>query len=413
MQSEQTRIQSFKHILSLIRHVRQRYVSDGCGNSAAALTYMSLFAVVPLITVMYAMLSAVPATEEVGLQVQEFIFDNFVPSTGQEIQVYLEQFAQQARRLTGVGIAFLAATALLMLKNIEKTFNAIWKTRENRHGLSSFLLYWAILSLGPLFIGLAFGISTYLATLKVLFDQVDIIGIGPQLLRLTPYFLTTAAFTLIFVAIPNCKVPLKHAFIGGLITAFAFEMAKQIFAGVVSNTSYQHIYGTFATIPLFLLWIYMSWLLILAGAELVHALSGFHDYNEDDYSDITLSLCVLERLWSLHQRGLMLAELDILNKPWLFGRHSISANRWTLLRNQLIKGGLLQISQSGEFILGRDLNTFTLWDLTVLLGKNSFAQHSTQESLPNWYKRCQQTIAEVEVQNQRTLASPLAALFTD
>ena len=194
MQSEPTPIQSFNYVLNLIKHVKQRYVDDGYSNSAAALTYMSLFAVVPLITVMYAMSSAVPATEEVGLQVQTFIFDNFVPSTGQEIQVYLEQFAQQARRLTGVGIAFLAITALLMLKNIEKIFNAIWKTRENRHGLSSFLLYWAILSLGPLFIGLAFGISTYLATLKLLFNQIDIISIGPQLLRLAPYLLTTAVF---------------------------------------------------------------------------------------------------------------------------------------------------------------------------------------------------------------------------
>jgi len=362
---------------------------------------------------MYAMLSTVPATQEVGLQVQEFIFSNFVPTTGQEIQVYLEQFSQQARQLTGVGVAFLAATALLMLKNIEKTFNAIWKTRENRHGLSSFLLYWAILSLGPLFIGLAFGISTYLATLKLIFDQVDIIGIGPQLLRLTPYFLTTAAFTLLFVAVPNCKVPLKHAIIGGLITAFAFELAKQIFAGVVSNTSYQHIYGTFATIPLFLLWIYLSWLLILAGAELVHALSGFHNYHEDEYSDITLALCVLERLWSLHQKGLMLAEPEILQKPWLFDRHSISADRWTVLRDQLLEGDLLRIGQSGEYILGRDLNHFSLWDLTVLLDQNAFSQHSQNDSLPGWYKRCQQTIADVEVQNQQALSTPLATLFVD
>ena len=119
MQSEQRLLESFKYVLNLIKYVRLRYVSDGCSHSAAALTYMSLFAVVPLITVMYAMLSTVPATQEVGLQVQEFIFSNFVPTTGQEIQVYLEQFSQQARQLTGVGVAFLAATALLMLKNIK------------------------------------------------------------------------------------------------------------------------------------------------------------------------------------------------------------------------------------------------------------------------------------------------------
>lgn len=398
--------------LKFLRYLQQRYVADGCRHSAAALTYMSLFALVPLMTVMYAILSAVPAFQEVGQQVQGLIFENFIPTTGQEVENYLKQFSEKARSLTGVGIAFLGATAIFMLKNIEQTFNAIWKTRDNRSGLSSFLLYWAILSLGPIFIGLAFGISTYLVSIQVMFNQVDVIGIGPTLLRLTPYLLTSLAFTLIFAAVPNCKVPIKHALIGGFITALVFEVAKQLFAAIVSNTSYQTIYGTFAAVPLFLLWLYLSWLIVLAGAELVHALSGYSDSDDNDYSDLTLTLVILELLWSKHQKGLSLNEQLLLQKRWLFEQHSISADRWTPIRNKLLKAGLIKIGESGHFILGRDLNHYSLWDLCSLLGLSLETRHPKHDKLPAWFEKCFEHVRVSREQNEANLDIPLATLFT-
>lgn len=405
-------IARFKNYFSLIRTVQQRYVADGCSHSAAALTYMSLFALVPLLTVMYAILSAVPAFQEVGNQIQSLIFDNFVPATGKDVESYLSQFSDKARKLTGVGIAFLGVTAILMLKNIEKAFNAIWKTRENRHGLSSFLLYWAILSLGPIFIGLALAISTYLVSLKVVFDQVDVLGIGPGLLQLLPYLLTSAAFTLIFVAVPNCRVPIKHALIGGLITALVFELAKQLFTGIVANTSYQSIYGTFAAIPLFLLWIYLSWLIVLAGAELVHAISGFNSLDDENYSDIVLTLGILELLWRRHQQGKTLREHYLLQQPWLFQRLSISAERWTPIRDKLFKGGLLRSADADHFILGRDLNRFTLWDLVQLLGHSSDTRTQPDEQLPLWFQHSIEQIEQAKHKSQQALAIPLAQLFS-
>jgi len=199
-----------------------------------------------------------------------------MPASGQEIEGYLLSFSAQARKLTGIGVAFLVVTALTMLTNIEKVFNAIWRTRGHRSGLSSFLRYWAILSLGPLCIGLALGISTYLVSLHWL-AQVDLFGARKLLLNAAPLLLTIVAFTLLFAAMPNCRVPIRHALIGGAVCGFCLEIAKQLFALVMANASYQLIYGTFAAIPLFLLWIYISWIIVLAGAEMVHALSGFND----------------------------------------------------------------------------------------------------------------------------------------
>jgi len=400
----------FKNLLQFISYIQKRYIADGCSNSAAALTYMSLFALVPLLTVMYAILSAVPAFQQVGLQIQTLVFDNFIPSSGQEVQDYLKQFSDQAGKLTGVGIAFLGVTAIFMLKNIEKTFNSIWKTRANRSGLSSFLLYWAILSLGPICIGLALGISTYLVSLKVIFNHVGLMGIGTQLLRLTPYLLTSAAFTLVFAAIPNCRVPIRNALIGGLVTALVFECAKQLFTSIVANTSYQTIYGTFATLPLFLLWIYLSWLIVLAGAELVHALGGYNALKNEDFSDIVFALGVLELLWQKHQRGEDLQENYLLQKPWLFDRHSIAADRWVPIRNKLLDESLLRMSDNVHFVLGRDLTRYTLWDLYLLLGQSPESRYQGNEP-PPWLARSLEYLNDADEHNQRVLSISLEDLF--
>ena len=403
--------ESLKNVYRLLNQVRLRYLADGCSHSAAALTYMSLFALVPLLTVMYAILSAIPAFQEVGLQVQQTVFENFVPTTGQEVQNYLNDFAQQARTLTGIGVVFLGVTAILMMRNIEKTFNAIWKTRENRKGLSSFLLYWAILSLGPICVGLALGINTYLVSLKVMFDQVDIIGIGPQLLRLTPYFLTSVAFTLMYIAVPNCRVPFKHALIGGLVTALVFEIAKQLFAGIVANTSYQTVYGTFAAVPLFLLWVYLSWLIVLAGAELVYALTGFTAMNREQYSDTVLALSVLQLLWKQYQKGHALPEQYLLQKPWLFDQHSLSPERWAALRKKLMSAGLVRVVSHNHYMLGRELGNYRLQDLLQLLGCTAEAETPAEVRLPDWFNRCKAQLDHARQQAADDLNISLTELF--
>ncbi len=130
-----------------------RFDADHCLQIAGSLTYLSLFALVPLMTVVYTMASAIPAFQGLEVQLQDFIFENLVPETSIELQTYLSDFSDQAKNLTGFGIAFLVITAILMLRNIEKAFNMIWRARENRSPVSSFLLYWAVLSLAPVALG--------------------------------------------------------------------------------------------------------------------------------------------------------------------------------------------------------------------------------------------------------------------
>ena len=253
----------------------RRFLGDGCPQSAAALTYMSLFAVVPMLTLMYSMFSLVPAFQELGGQVEEFIFSKFLPSSGQEITQYLSEFSNQARKLSVAGVAIILITALLMLSNIEKTFNHIWATTGGRKGLAGFLVYWAILSLGPLLLAVGMIMSTYLMSLRLVVAEVDSLGVVALLFSYLPWLLTWLAFTLLYVAVPNCKVRVVYALFGGLITTLLFETAKALFGQLVAHSIYTNVYGAFAVIPLFLMWIYLLWVLILFGAELVRSLETF------------------------------------------------------------------------------------------------------------------------------------------
>jgi membrane protein len=390
----------------------RRFREDDCPRSAAALTFLSLFAVVPLMTVIYAMLSAIPVFAQIGTQVEDFIFQHFVPASGQEIQSYLQQFSAQARNLTGIGIVFLVVTALTLMTEIEKTLNAIWRVRRARSGLASFLLYWAVLSLGPLLIGVAFIISTYLLSLRALADGVDLIGMHTALLSAIPFLLTAAALTLAFAAVPNCRVRLRDALIAGLLAALVFELCKLLFARVVANASYQFIYGAFATIPLFLLWIYLCWVIVLAGAELSHALSSYDGRRTRQLPDLLLALALLELFWQRHQRGETVRERELLRRRWLLGRHRLAGERWTSLGARLLDAGLLRRDEQGNYLLGRDLHHYTLWQLCELLRHCPAPMGEVPQPLPAWFERCRQLLNSVADHDRMQLAQPLAELFT-
>jgi membrane protein len=273
---------------SFSRFVWQHLQASQWQLNAAALTYTSLFALVPIMTVSYVVLSFMPQLEIVQHQVEQFIFSHFLPDTGNQVKVYLNQFSQQTRKLTVPGIFMLIITALMMLKTIENTFNNIWGVKQGRRGVDSFLLYWAVLSLGPVLLGAGLMFSTYLFSLNFFTDVKEMEVVQPFVLQLgqfVPLLLTTASLCLIYSAVPNCSVPLKHAFIGAFIAAIIFELSKTLFALSIKHSSYTLIYGAFAAVPLFLMWIYLCWAIVLFGAVLVRCLGiyGQHVINQEAY----------------------------------------------------------------------------------------------------------------------------------
>lgn len=257
-------------------HFLRRVREEQCTRVAASLAYTSLLALVPLLTVVFGMLTAFPAFEAWRGTVEQFVFQNFVPALGQQVQGYLVEFASKANTLQAAGVAVLLYTVLALMWTIESAFNRIWRARQQRPMVLRFLVYWAVLTLGPFLIGAGLVATSYVVSLPLLRGSLPLGMVGTQLLNLLPFLATLVAFILFYKLIPHRRVRFVHAAIGGATAALLFEIAKQLFAIYVTRfASQEKIYGAFATLPVFLLWIYLSWLVVVLGAVLTQAIETF------------------------------------------------------------------------------------------------------------------------------------------
>lgn len=243
------------------KRVYLHFQQTGASHRSAALAFTTLLSLVPLMTVSLAIFSAFPAFKTFSSRIQDFVFNNFVVSTGDVVQNYLQTFIAKAGQLSVFGLIFLVVTAIVMMFTMEETFNAIWRVHKRRHWLQALMLYWTILTLSPLLLGVSFVASSYLTSFA------EFLGLYKILLIVTPFLLSIAAFMLLYIAVPHYRVPIKSGFIGALFAAVLFELSKHLFAlYIIHFAGYQLLYGTLATIPIFLLWIYLCWFITLLGA---------------------------------------------------------------------------------------------------------------------------------------------------
>lgn len=391
------------------RHLFTQFLDNGGIINASALTYTTLFAVVPLMTVSYTILAVIPSFQGIGEEVQGWIFSNFVPTTGEVVQRYLKDFTSQARSLTAVGIGFLVVTSIMMMRNIEVAFNRIWRVREQRKGMSSFLLYWAVLSLGPVLIGLGLLVTSYIASLPLISDATELVG-KARLLALLPMLMSCAAFTLLYAAVPNCKVPLKHAFIGGLVVAVLFETAKRGFAAFVAQfPSYELIYGAFAAVPLFLVWIFISWVIILMGCELTRAL-GFYRIKEvqREGSHLHRIVTVLHRLWQAQGEGISLSDQEILAQV-----PGLDQSLWDEYALLLKDARILEQTGEGNYLLSRDMGALSLHELVQALPWPLPDNHACGGAVGTWRAGLDERLSEVNSQQAVELGLSLEQLFLE
>ena len=192
---------------------------------------------------------------------------------GKIITVYMQQFSSKAAKLTLLGIVGLTITALLLMNTIDRTFNTIWRVRKTRSLVYRALTYWTVLTIGPIIIGASLSVTYYLVSLSLGY-VAHIPLIGQFWLKLVPLALMSMAFSLLYLVVPNRYVPLWHAVAGGVIAGIAFEVMKRGFAWYITHfPTYTLVYGAFATFPIFLLWVYFSWLVVLLGAVIAASLS--------------------------------------------------------------------------------------------------------------------------------------------
>jgi len=234
---------------------------------AASLTFTAVLAMVPMLAVVLSLFTAFPLFQEFRIALEQFLTQSLMPPTVSEnIMEYLNQFALQASRLTAIGGAFLIVTSIFMIMTIDQTLNDIWHVTRQRPLPQRALVYWAVLTLGPVVTGASLWATSYVAreSMGLVGDVPGILGV---LVSFLPLLVTGAGFTALFVVVPNRRVFWRDALIGGFGAAIVLEIMKAGFAYYLTQfPTYTVIYGAFATLPIFLLWVYLSWLAILVGA---------------------------------------------------------------------------------------------------------------------------------------------------
>lgn len=264
--------------LSFTRFTWQRFVDDKCFETAGALSYTTLVSLVPLTVAVFAILSAFPVFAEWRGSLANYAFQNFVPATGAKIQEYMLAFADKASQLTGISILVMLFSAVSMMISIEDRLNRIWRVRKARGWTSRLLLYWAALTLGPILVVGGLVVSSYLTALPMLQQAANQIVTGFGLLNALPFVITFVTLVLMYTMVPNRRVSWRHAAIGALLGAILFEFARWGFTQFIRRSpNYEEIYGALAAIPIFLLWIYLSWIIVILGASIAASISAF-DY---------------------------------------------------------------------------------------------------------------------------------------
>ncbi|MBJ8552830.1 YihY family inner membrane protein [Acinetobacter bereziniae] len=398
----------FQFILFVIR----RFEADRCRDQAGSLTYTTLFAVVPMLTVFLVIISSIKALEPARQQLQQMIYSNFLPKTSIAFDKAFNVFTENSSNLTVIGVLFLFITTVLMLTSIESVFNRIWRVKETRNGIIGFMRYWTIISLGPILLGSAFVISSTLASMNVLSNnfagyEVD----GTALFAVISFALTTLGFFILYWTIPNRSVPIKAAAIAGVFGAVAFELLKNLFGFVMTNfTSYTLVYGAFAAVPIFLLWIFLSWNIVLLGVEISYALTAFHTGKIQTRHPVLMMLDILELFYKKQKTGQVVTDTEALD---ILGRGEIG--RWPLYVQLLEKQNLVKRTDNNEYVLVRNLDEIDFWSfytsLPYTLPRRKDVEHVHDDDV--WMKHIGPTLIESDEYLAAKLSIPLSTILDD
>ncbi len=349
--------------LAFLEFTWHRFLEDRCLQTAGALAFTTLFALVPLTAAVLGVLAAFPVFEEWRIKLTSWAFNNFVPAAGDVIQVYLTEFAANASKATAIGVLVLVFSAISLMMSIEDAFNRIWRVKTNRGPASRFVIYWTALSLGPMLLVAMLAISSYLVALPFIDAAATQWSIKGRVLSALPFLIVWIALSTGYTVIPNRTVRFRDATLGGFIAAVLFESAKHGFAWYASEmANYQQVYGALSIVPIFFLWLYLSWIIVLFGASITASFSAFDYRRADDRisadQEFTGLLRVLGELVAAHRDGRGLHSDELLqSEPYL------TDDLLQRYLGDLCEVAVIRRTETGEWILSRDLAGISLLDL--------------------------------------------------
>ena len=260
------------------RTLALRYIHDRITVEASHLAYVTILSLVPLVTVLFSMLSTLPVFESTKAQIKELIFSNFVPVSGDILEKNLEIFTQNASNTTIIGAIVLLVVSMMLIQSIDSSINHIWNCKAKRPIVTTVSVYWMVITLGPILIGS----SLALTSVAVSYKLDDGFGIIPFLqrnaIKVLPVLFSFIALFLMYSVVPNRRVRIPYAAVGALFAAIFLELGKRLFSlYIIYFPSYQNIYGAIAVVPILLVWIYVSWLIVFFGVEIQATLQDMYD----------------------------------------------------------------------------------------------------------------------------------------
>lgn len=355
---------------------------------AASLTFTTLLSLVPLITIALTMFSAFPVFDDFSTQIKNYLLGNLMPETaGKVIAHYTEQFAESAGRLGVFGVVFLLVTAMVMMMTIDQAFNIIWRVIRPRKLIKRFVVYWVVLTMAPLLVGASLSLTSWLVGLSMGYAKhIPVFGVG--MLKTLPVLFTTLAFVVLFRLMPNRYVPVTHALIGGVVAAVLFETMNRVFGLYISHfPTYKLVYGAFASVPIFLMWVYFSWLTILLGAVVAASLSHWRT-PEAEYLPSVVKMLDALRVLQIMSDGMnsgVVVTLPALSRKLHVGFFTLEE-----IMERLVSANLVRKAEGQGWLMIRDASHIRATELLHLfvLDRSSLLAEQGDEPMKQWLANC-------------------------
>lgn len=382
-----------------------RFEANGNRKSAAALTLVTLFAIVPLMTAGYSVLTIFPQFSGFLDQFHQFFFKHFFPASSSEMSEVLTGFATQAKNLTFIGLVLLLISAISLMFTIENAFNQVWRVSSKRFG-RRVVYYWLVILVGPALLAFGFLMSSYLLSSRLWLEHVEsVFHIYDYLVALLPFILSVTAFTLMYYFLPSCKVKVYHAFFGGVIASVLLEVCKAGFVFLLAKMpAYKVVYGAFAVVPIFLIWIFVAWCVVLFGAEIVRAIPFIKKHwVGKTASQLDWALLILKMLNA--------SSIKKVSRDKLVSSLTLTdADEWEFVLRILVDQQWVE-DDIDEFELKQDLSRVTVGELSELLHGRRLEKIGVLDEGSQWYPVLSPKLKNIREQKKAALGLPISSLF--
>lgn len=402
-------------LLLFFQHAYQRFMHDRCLQRASALAYATLLAIVPLVVLAFSIFASFQGFDNLAQHIQQQLVSYLVPTSQSMVLNYLSSLSGKSTQLSIFGILGLLITITALLTTMEEAFNDIWRLKKQRTHLSRFITFWSILTLSPLLLGASLSITSYFAALPMIHDVTNKASGFQHIPFLIPWLISSLALTTLYISLPNTSVRLRPAMIAGFIAAALFEISKLGFTFYVTElANYEKLYGTLGTLPVFLLWIYLSWIIVLLGAEMSVCLQyptlRHHDKKTSSSNQLVYFHHILYMAAKAFQSGSPIQAADIAND---LNEHEgdLALYFQQLEDHHLLQKAPKEHENSNHWMLGMDAQHIT-WQMIHELVYTHDIQPPDEPTLP-WHLPLKSTYQCLLTQQNSQLSSIKLADFIE